>query len=60
MERALIRQYETDMKRVLAGEIVGGTATALARLPMDIRGFGPVKDAAMKKVALKRDALLAA
>ncbi len=60
MERALIRQYETDMKRVLAGEIVGGTATALARLPMDIRGFGPVKDAAVKKVALKRDALLAA
>ena len=60
MERALIRQYETDMKRVLAGEIVGGTATALAHLPMDIRGFGPVKDAAVKKVALKRDALLAA
>lgn len=58
MERALITQYEADMRRVLASEIVGDTAMALARLPMDIRGFGPVKDAAVKKVALMRDALL--
>lgn len=58
MERALITLYEADMRRVLASEIVGDTAMALARLPMDIRGFGPVKDAAVKKVALMRDALL--
>ena len=58
MERALIVQYQADMRRVLAGEVVGGTAIALARLPMEIRGFGPVKDAAVKEGAVKRDALL--
>ena len=31
---------------------------ALAELPLDIRGFGPVKEAAMERAAVERDSLL--
>jgi len=61
MERALIRQYETDMKEVL-GKTIPDTldvAAALARLPLDIRGFGPVKVANEAKVAKRREELFA-
>ena len=61
-ERALISQYEQDMKRLLP------TLTAenrdlilsLAELPLDIRGFGPVKAAAMETAAQRRAELLTA
>ena len=62
MERALIRQYEKDMKAILPKvapetlEIV----TALAALPLDIRGFGPVKAANELKAAKRREELLTA
>ncbi len=62
MERALIRQYEADMKMVLPNlkpetlEI----AIELAELPLQIRGFGPVKQANQLKAAKKRERLLAA
>ena len=48
MERALIRQYEADMAEVLAGVTpeTMDAAVALAELPLQIRGFGPVKEAA--------------
>ncbi len=59
MERALIAQYEADMERVLRGDITGETAVSLARLPMDIKGFGPVKDANVRKAAKAREVLLA-
>ncbi|MFD3191398.1 indolepyruvate ferredoxin oxidoreductase family protein [Sedimentitalea sp. HM32M-2] len=62
MERALIRQYEADMKMVLA-DVTPETmdiAVALASLPMDIRGFGPVKSASEVKAAKRREELLAA
>jgi indolepyruvate ferredoxin oxidoreductase len=36
-----------------------GTAVALAQLPQEIRGFGPVKEAAIDKAEHKRLALLA-
>ncbi|MEP2029933.1 MAG: indolepyruvate ferredoxin oxidoreductase family protein [Paracoccaceae bacterium] len=60
MERALIRQYEKDMKAVLS-KVTPETleiATALAVLPLDIRGFGPVKAASEAKAAKRREELL--
>ncbi|MCH2095297.1 MAG: indolepyruvate ferredoxin oxidoreductase family protein [Rhodobacteraceae bacterium] len=62
MERALIRQFEADMTRVLPmvtddnREIV----LALLRLPQQIRGFGPVKAQAEARAAKRREELLAA
>lgn len=62
MERALIKQYEADMKKVLA-ELKPETmdaAVALARLPLEIRGFGPVKMANEAKAAKRREEILSA
>jgi indolepyruvate ferredoxin oxidoreductase len=62
MERALIRQYETDLGEVLK-EVTPQTreiAVALAELPLSIRGFGPVKAANAEKAAARREELLAA
>jgi indolepyruvate ferredoxin oxidoreductase len=62
MERALIRQYEADMKEVLL-KVTPATldiAVALAALPLDIRGFGPVKASNEAKAAKRREELLAA
>ncbi|MCL6284312.1 indolepyruvate ferredoxin oxidoreductase family protein [Ruegeria sp. 2012CJ41-6] len=61
MERALIRQYETDMKDVLPRLTpqTRDAIIALARLPLDIRGFGPVKQANEVKAAKRREELLA-
>ncbi|MGV6810677.1 MAG: indolepyruvate ferredoxin oxidoreductase family protein [Brevirhabdus sp.] len=58
-ERALIAQYERDMEAVLeagASEAAG----ELARLPLRIRGFGPVKAENMAAAALRREELLQA
>ena len=62
MERALIKQYEADMKKVLA-QLKPETmdaAVALARLPLEIRGFGPVKMANEAKAAKRREEILSA
>ncbi|MEY8840211.1 indolepyruvate ferredoxin oxidoreductase family protein, partial [Cribrihabitans sp. XS_ASV171] len=62
MERELIRQYETDMSEVLP-KVTAETreiAIALAKLPLDIRGFGPVKAGNEAKAAKRREELLAA
>lgn len=62
MERALIKQYERDMKEVLP-KITPETrdiVVALALLPLQIRGFGPVKLANEQKAAKRREELLAA
>ncbi|QJF50909.1 indolepyruvate ferredoxin oxidoreductase family protein [Roseobacter ponti] len=61
MERALIRQYEKDMKEVLPllTDATRAAIIALAALPQDIRGFGPVKLAAEQKAAKRREELLA-
>ena len=61
MERALIKQYEADMRAVLP-EVSAGTrdaVLALAELPLQIRGFGPVKAANEAKAAKRREELLA-
>ena len=58
-ERALIAQYEADMARLLP--LVDADrlddAVALAQLPLNIRGFGPVKEKAMEDAAVNRTAL---
>ncbi|WP_323767266.1 indolepyruvate ferredoxin oxidoreductase family protein [Marinovum sp.] len=61
MERALIAQYEADMDEVLP-KVTPETheaTVALMRLPLDIRGFGPVKAANEAKAAKRREELLA-
>ncbi|MBV7409980.1 indolepyruvate ferredoxin oxidoreductase family protein [Maritimibacter sp. DP1N21-5] len=62
MERALIAEYEADMATLRDGWATGNhtAAEALARLPLDIRGFGPVKAANAAKAAKRREELLAA
>ena len=61
MERALIAEYEADMAelRDIIRPDTLDAAIALARLPLDIRGFGPVKDANARKVAKRREELWA-
>ncbi len=60
MERALIKQYEADMKSVLnkVSQETRAPIAALAALPLDIRGFGPVKQANESKAAKRREELL--
>ena len=61
MERALIKEYEADMAEVLSLATPQNmdAAIALARLPLDIRGFGPVKEANARQAAKRREELLA-
>ncbi len=61
MERALIRQYEKDMKQVLplVSQDTQEAIAALARLPLEIRGFGPVLLENEAKAAKRREELLA-
>ncbi|MFW2543603.1 indolepyruvate ferredoxin oxidoreductase family protein [Primorskyibacter sp. 2E107] len=60
MERALIRQYEADMAEWLpkANADTMDALIALAELPLQIRGFGPVKQANEAKAAKRREELL--
>ena len=62
MERALIAQYEEDMAAILpvVTPATHEIAVALANLPLDIRGFGPVKQANEIKAGKRRKELLAA
>ncbi|KQB97816.1 indolepyruvate ferredoxin oxidoreductase [Loktanella sp. 1ANDIMAR09] len=61
MERALIKEYEADMAEVLQimRPDTRDAAMALAALPREIRGFGPVKEANARKAAKRREELLA-
>lgn len=61
-ERALIAQYEADMAEALP-RFTPETEAALrelAELPLAIRGYGPVKEAAVERAAQRRAALMAA
>ncbi len=60
MERALIKQYEADMAEVLPKltEQTREAISALAELPVQIRGFGPVKHANAAKAEKRREELL--
>jgi indolepyruvate ferredoxin oxidoreductase len=61
MERALIRQYERDIAEVLPKltDDTRDAIVALAELPLQIKGFGPVKQANEARAAKTREALLA-
>lgn len=60
-ERELITWYEglieTMLTRLDADTL--SDIVAIAKAPMDIRGYGPVKDAAIAKVKAQVEALLA-
>lgn len=59
-EVALIDQYTADVRNALAGLRLETfeTAVALAELPDQIRGFGPVKDANREKAQARRTQLM--
>ena len=56
-ERRLIAEYESDLPRLTAATN-RQAAIDLARLPLSVRGFGPVKDKAIVEAAVKRRELL--
>jgi indolepyruvate ferredoxin oxidoreductase len=60
LERALIREYENDVSEMLKhlSETTAQTALSLLSLPQDIRGYGPVKEAAYVASRSKREVLL--
>jgi indolepyruvate ferredoxin oxidoreductase len=60
-ERADITAFEANVDRLLAGLTPDnrGLALAIARLPMEVRGFGPVKEKAREDVAKRAAALWA-
>ena len=60
-ERAAIESYIGETETLIRGLTSAniGLATAIARLPLDIRGFGPVKEAAEKAVEARRASLWA-
>ena len=56
LERALIREFEADIDAIvqhLSGDNLAA-ARALASLPQQVRGYGPVKEAAWEKVQPER------
>jgi indolepyruvate ferredoxin oxidoreductase len=59
-ERALIRDFESDVDRVLSCLGDGNAATVLALLDLanQIRGYGPVKAAAIEDAAKRRAKLI--
>ena len=61
MERALIKEYEADLKEVLTliRDDTKDAAISWAKLPLDIRGFGPVKEANAREAAKRREEYLA-
>jgi indolepyruvate ferredoxin oxidoreductase len=60
-ERAMIRDFEADMREVLANvdDATLPIAIELAELPLSVRGYGPVKDKAADEAAIRREELLA-
>jgi len=58
-ERADIAAFETEIEKLLAGLSKDniGLAIAIAKLPMDVRGFGPVKGAQRAAMLMRRAAL---
>ena len=61
MERALIKEYEADLAEVLSAvrEDTKEAAVSWAKLPLEIRGFGPVKEANAREAAKRREEYLA-
>jgi indolepyruvate ferredoxin oxidoreductase len=62
LERRLIADYEAMLDEVIERltRDTHGVAVELATLPQDIRGYGPVKQAAAEVADARREELLAA
>lgn len=62
MERDLIAEYERDVDGILSNWTPSrrDAAIALAELPLDIRGFGPIKERAAEAASVRRAEMLAA
>jgi indolepyruvate ferredoxin oxidoreductase len=62
LERRLIAEFEADMAEILPKlrPETMDLGRELARLPLSIRGFGPVKEGNAAKAALRREELLGA
>ncbi|MBV9077976.1 MAG: indolepyruvate ferredoxin oxidoreductase family protein, partial [Methylobacteriaceae bacterium] len=60
-ERGLVAEYEATLRGLLPGlsPATADTVAAIAGLPHGIRGFGPVKERAMREAAERRRSLLA-
>ncbi|HXO91283.1 MAG TPA: DUF6537 domain-containing protein, partial [Stellaceae bacterium] len=60
-ERQLIGEYQDVIEEILAHLTPANHATAveLAALPLEIRGFGHIKQASILRVKAKEEALLA-
>jgi indolepyruvate ferredoxin oxidoreductase len=60
-ERQAIADYEAQLGEIIAGLTAANhpIAAELAALPLDIRGFGHVKEANRQRVAAKAEILLA-
>ena len=60
LERQLIREYESTIEVILDGLCPDNLETAIeiAALPLEIRGYGPLKAAAAKVAARKEETLL--
>jgi indolepyruvate ferredoxin oxidoreductase len=60
-ERAAISAFEGDLDRLIAGLRADNVAlaTSIASLPLDVRGYGPVKEEAVKKVTARAAVLWA-
>ena len=61
LQRKFTRQFETDMEEVLAASDPGKREIALelAKLPMTVRGYGPVWEESYRVAMIRRDELLA-
>ena len=61
-ERQMIKDYEALLDRIIPqlSSANHATVTQLAGLPMEIKGYGPVKQANALAVAKRREELLAA
>ncbi|MGF1563716.1 MAG: indolepyruvate ferredoxin oxidoreductase family protein [Geminicoccaceae bacterium] len=61
LERSLITLYEADLDLVeqVAAHAASSELAELLALPQDIRGYGPVKQAAFERQRARRDALRA-
>jgi indolepyruvate ferredoxin oxidoreductase len=60
LERKMIADYEALLAEI-AASLTGGnyeTATALAGLPLDVKGYGYIKDANYEKAKARETALL--
>ena len=59
LERDLVRKYEASIEKILDGLSARNLdiAISIAAIPMEIRGYGPVKETAAKAAQSKEDVL---